>query len=365
MSGAAGRKRAVDPISMSFLDVISCGFGAVILLFMLMHHAPDPLPPVTDQANAEVALLDQDIQSGQNALVRVRNTISDVDQQLVEAQGLARRIEEELNTRREELASVEDSTLTEQEVIARLQADIQSLEEEVERLRAAASDAGGNDIRAFMGDGNRQYLTGLILGGSRILILVDVSGSMLDATIVNIIRRRNMPVDQQLNARKWVQVRRTVDWLTARLPPPSQYQIYTFNNQTRALLPGTDGRWLEVADEPQLQNAVDLLAQTVPSEGTNLETLFTAVKLLDPLPDNIYLITDGLPTLGSRGSNAGTVTGRQREELFDRAVRELPAGIPVNVIMAPLEGDPMAPALYWQLALRTGGSFMIPSDDWP
>ena len=120
-----------------------------------------------------------------------------------------------------------------------------------------------------------------------------------------------------------------------------------------------------MADEQQLQTAVDLLAQTVPAQGTNLETLFTSIKLLDPLPDNIYLITDGLPTLGSRGANSGTVTGRQREELFDRAVRELPAGIPVNVIMAPLEGDPMAPALYWQLALRTGGSFMIPSDDWP
>ncbi len=223
----------------------------------------------------------------------------------------------------------------------------------------------GNNIRKYVGEGNRQYLTGMIMGGNRILILVDISGSMLDNTIVNIIRRRNMPEAERITSRKWVQVRRTVDWLTAQLPVPSQYQIYVFNNETRALLPGTEGQWLEVADEPQLTDAIELLSQTVPAEGTNMEKLFSAIGQMSPLPDNIYLITDGLPTLGSRGSNQGTISGRDREELFERALRELPEGIPVNVIMAPLEGDPNAAGWYWQLAIQSGGSFMSPSSDWP
>jgi F0F1-type ATP synthase membrane subunit b/b' len=366
MSGAAGggRKRSVDPISMSFLDVISCGFGAVILLFMMMNHAPQVLPPVTSATQAETDLLDEDIRQGKDGLVKVRNTLSDVDQQLLEAQGLARRIQEEVDAKRDEIAQAEGTTLSEEDAVNKLKADVESLQAELERLRAARN-ATGNNARAFMGDGNRQYLTGMILGGSRILILVDVSGSMLDATIVNIIRRRNMSTADQLSSPKWQQVLRTVDWLTAQLPPPSQYQVYTFNNATRALLPGTEGQWLEVADESQMQSAVDALKKTVPAEGTNLEVLFESIRNMNPLPDNIFLITDGLPTLGSRGSNSGTISGRDRELLFERAVQKLPAGIPVNVIMAPLEGDPMAASWYWQLSLNTGGSFLMPSDDWP
>ncbi len=360
------RIRSVDPISMSFLDVISCGFGAVILLFMVMKHSTSlELPSVTPELVAEIDLLDEEIRDGKEGLVRVRNTLSDVDLQMVQAQGLASSIEEEIKTFLEELAQMENNTLANEESVAKLKADIDSLEEELNRLRAAEDQVTGNNIREFIGDGNRQYLTGLILGGNRILILVDMSASMLDNTIVNIFRRRNMPAADRINSAKWVQVRKTVDWLTTQLPVPSQYQIYVFNNEARPLLPGTEGRWLEVADEPQLTQAVTALNAIIPNEGTNLENLFVSISQMNPLPDNIFLITDGLPTLGSRGKTTGTITGRDREELFENALQKLPENIPVNVIMSPLEGDPMAPGWYWQLAIQTKGSFMMPSPDWP
>jgi hypothetical protein len=46
-------------------------------------------------------------------------------------------------------------------------------------------------------------------------------------------------------------------------------------------------------------------------------------------------------------------------------VRGLPAGIPVNVILFPMEGDPVAASAFWKLAQATGGSFMSLSEDWP
>jgi hypothetical protein len=138
-----------------------------------------------------------------------------------------------------------------------------------------------------------------------------------------------------------------------------------FNDAVRPLLPGTEGQWLEVADAEQVTAAVNTLNETVPEAGTNLENLFTTIAGMSPAPDNIYLITDGLPTLGSRGRTTGTVSGREREDLFERALRELPKNIPVNVIMMPLEGDPAAPGWYWHLAMQSGGSFMMPSPDWP
>jgi polyhydroxyalkanoate synthesis regulator phasin len=360
------KQRTFDPVSLSFLDVISCGFGAVVLIFLILDHSANRETANSDPAlAAEVNLLDQEIREGQDGLVAVRNTISDVDLQIVQAQGLASRIQEDIESFLEELAAMENESLSEEEKVESLRAEIAALEEELKRLREAEENMTGNNIREFIGDGNRQYLTGLILGGNRILILVDISGSMLDNTIVNIIRRRNMPEAERLNGPKWQQLLKTVDWLTTQLPVPSQYQIYVFNNEIRPLLPGTDGQWLEVADAEQLSSAVDTLKRTVPAEGTNLENVFTAVAGMPTPPDNIFLLTDGLPTLGSRGRNSGTISGRDREQLFERAMRELPKGIPVNVIMLPLEGDPAAPGWYWQLAMQSGGSFMMPSPDWP
>lgn len=375
MSESRAAKREFNPISLAFLDVMSCGFGAVVLIFLILDHSTSIQNNVTNpELVAEISLLNEEINEGEANLVRIRNTISDVDYQMVEAQGLARSIQQEIEDFLEELAQLENTTLAREESVEKLKADIENLEEELERLRAAQDSFSGNFVRPFVGDGNRQYLTGLILGGSRILVLVDTSASMLDNTIVNIIRRRNMSDDRKISSDKWVGVRNIVDWLTTQLPPPSQYQLYTFNEEVEALIPGTEGSWLEVADDVQLNDAVDRLDKLIPENGTNLENVFQSVAAMNPLPDNIYLITDGLPTLGSRqgsflnrnnNSNANTVTGREREELFKNALTQLPSGIPVNVILAPLEGDPMAASLYWKLAVSTGGSYLSPSRDWP
>ena len=363
----ARKRREIDPITMSFLDVISCGFGAVILLFMMMKHGQETRPPpITEGLQAEVNLLDEEIKTGKEGLVRARNTLSETDDRLAIARGLATRIQEQLDPLREELAAREADTSSKSDTISKLRTEINKLEAELARLRDEEEKRSGNNIRAFVGDGNRQYLTGLILGGNRILILVDTSASMLDNTIVNIIRRRNMSDAEKLKSPKWTQVRKTVDWLTARLPPPSQFQIYAFNKDIHAVLPGTDGKWLEVADKDQLNKAVDLVKNTVPQEGTNMESMFAAIKKLSPPPDNVYLITDGLPTLENRNPEAkGLISGREREKIFERSLQELPKNIPFNIILEPLEGDPMAASYFWQLAINSRGSFLTPSNDWP
>lgn len=362
----ARKRREIDPITMSFLDVISCGFGAVILLFMIMKHAVETMPiPVTEGLVGEVNLLDEEIKNGKEGLVRARNTLSDVDNRLATARGLATRIQDQLDPLKAELAAKEQDTTTKADSVSKLKTEINRLQDELAKLRDEEQIKSGNNIRAFVGEGNRQYLTGLILGGNRILILVDTSASMLDNTIVNIIRRRNMSDADKLKSPKWTQVRKTVDWLTARLPPPSQYQIYAFNKDIHAVVPGTDGKWLEVADKDQLNKAVETVKNIVPTEGTNLENVFAAIKKMSPLPDNVYLITDGLPTLDSRSKGGGLVSGREREQIFERSLEQLPKNVPINVILEPLEGDPMASSYYWQLAISTRGSYMTPSNDWP
>jgi hypothetical protein len=110
---------------------------------------------------------------------------------------------------------------------------------------------------------------------------------------------------------------------------------------------------------------MESVRQFVPANGTNLAEVFQAAAQLSPPPDNIYLITDGLPTLSEVRSNDTLVTPAKRLELFEDAVEYLPNRVPVNVILLPLEGDPSATAAYWQLALMTKGSFLSPARDWP
>ena len=114
-----------------------------------------------------------------------------------------------------------------------------------------------------------------------------------------------------------------------------------------------------------LEEGLTLLEEVVPGGGTNFHALVEAINTLRPFPDNVFLITDGLPTRSGDEPRRSTVTGRQRLRLFENATRRLPRDTPINVILFPLQGDPMASAAYWQLSLATGGTYMSPSVDWP
>ena len=131
------------------------------------------------------------------------------------------------------------------------------------------------------------------------------------------------------------------------------------------MIEGTEGRWLTANDSTELDEAVAKLKDTIPTGGTSLHAAFEAMSSLNPRPDNVYLLVDGLPTMGSIPPTRPGVTGRERLQHFQRAVREVPPGVPINVLLYPLEGDPYSSPAYWTLSLQTGGSMMAPSEDWP
>ena len=361
----ARRRREFSAFSLAFLDIMSCGFGAVVLLFLIIKHNVDahvPVTTTTPDLSSEVSLLEEEILQGKDNLAKLHNTVSDIDDQTAIAKGLARRIMDEI---REVAGNTEALANGNQDAdMEKLKADLKKLAAQKQRLEKETQNTG-KDTRSFVGEGNREYLTGLKLGGKRILVLLDVSASMLDKTIVNIIRRRNMTGKQRLNSRKWQQALQTVDWISTRFPVDSQYQIYTFNTETKSVLANNRGQWLEVKDLQQLNGAIEKLKEVIPAGGTNLATAFDYASKLRPLPDNIYLLTDGLPTQGRKPPRGTTVTGKQRLQLFEQALNKLPQGVPVNIILSPMEGDPMAASAFWRLAQLTRGAFMSPTEDWP
>jgi hypothetical protein len=203
------------------------------------------------------------------------------------------------------------------------------------------------------------------VGGRRILILVDTSASMLADDVVNAVRRRNLSDVQKLRSPKWRQVVRTVDWITTQIPRDSTFQIYAFDEDASPVVPGTDGQWLDGGSREALDGAIQQLRKVVPAGGTNLFQAVSVVSRMRPAPDNIYLVTDHLPTLGRKPTSRTTISARDRLKLFEEATRDLPRRIPVNVLLFPMEGDPMAPTAFWKLAMATGGSYISPADDWP
>ena len=203
------------------------------------------------------------------------------------------------------------------------------------------------------------------MGGKRILILVDASASMLDESIVGVIRRRNLSSAEKLRSPKWRRVLGTVEWLTAQMPPGSKYQMYTFNETARAVVEKTDGTWLAAADVATLNSVVARMRQVIPEKGTSLLNAFSVARRLQPQPDNIFLLVDSLPTMGKDRPWRKRVSGKKRLSLFNEASKALGKQIPVNIILFPMEGDPLAADAYWRLAKRSRGSFFSPSKDWP
>ena len=255
----------------------------------------------------------------------------------------------------------EDDSDDSKERIASLEEDLLTLDKQVAVLREQEGDA----TRTYNGEGRRQYLTGLRVSGERILILVDTSASMLSDTIVDVLRRRNMSEERRRSSPKWKRAVATVDWITAQIPAKSRFQLVAFDVKARSVLGGAISQWLDTGSGQRLTEAVDALRRIVPRNGTSLQRAFSLVAGLSPRPDSVYLLTDGLPTQGASVGRRGTVSGDQRLRLYRDAVGELPDGIPVHVILFPIEGDPLAASVFWQLGQVTGGTFLSPSVDWP
>ncbi|KJS03903.1 MAG: hypothetical protein VR73_16175, partial [Gammaproteobacteria bacterium BRH_c0] len=153
----AKRKRNINAFNLSFLDIMACGFGAVTLLFLILKHEPTVTQADPD-LRAEVTMLEDDIRQGEDDKVKLLNSLARIEDQIVEAEGLSRRVLEQIEERREELSIQADP----EDEIAQLRKQVKEMEAETAKLQEQGRD---KDLRQFAGDGDRQYLTGLKLGG--------------------------------------------------------------------------------------------------------------------------------------------------------------------------------------------------------
>lgn len=364
---ASHSRRTISSFSLAFLDIMFCGFGAVVLLVLIINaNTLTQRDNRVSEIRAEMA---------QEEMERRLITVH-VEQQRSEIHSIEKSIQVLQNNYTADLADlrqVEKTTISaadeqsaEDEITA-LQIELKALEKDTQKLseQITIERKSGRQARAFVGTGNRQYLTGLRLTGERVLILVDSSASMLDSKIVDVIRRKVLDDKSRRAAPKWRRTVTTMEWLVANLPSASSVQIHHFNTLVTPLAAGDSTSWTPVTQFDAIDEMMARLRMVAPLGGTNLESVFLKARSLTPKPDNIILLTDGLPTRGKQEPRASTIDGAGRIKLYQRAIKNLPANVPVNTILFPMEGDPLAASLFWKLAIDSGGSFFTPTRDWP
>ena len=351
----ARSSRFRNPFGLAFLDVMSCGLGAAVLLFLIVDHN-------LDTGSEQVRHSPEDAQMLETEVVQARREAR-------EQQREVRRLEEELAR----IVAVRVATIREQAEIE-TPGEAPDNEALIRRIReleqAVAEEKTDRQNLARMREGRRQYTAGFRIEGRRILILLDRSASMTHAHIAAAVRTQFLPQEQRRGTAKWRHALSILEWLLAHLPADARYQVLGFSETVQDT---GGGDWLQATDGERLQEVMDEVRGWVPEGGTDLGRALARAQSTDLAADAVYLITDGLPTQGTLGvrdriqhlaRSSAKVSPKERADLFAKAT----TGVSTpghHVILLPMEGDPQAPGLLWHFANRTGGQFLSPTPDWP
>ena len=324
------RTRRREPGSLiAFLDVMACGLGAAVLLFLIVkHHAGAAVEADSVEraaANAEtLAALRAEAKTLAGRIERAQREI-------------AQRTEREDGAERRRAADRVRLADLERE-IERAQAANAALRRRVESIEPHRAD----DVVEDAPGGEEDYLLGLRVEGRRIAILLDRSASMTDERLIDIIRRKVRTDAEKRDGPKWRRTVRTARWLLHRLPAGSEVAVVAFNDEA-TILRGEG--WAYGRDRATLRALFDELDALVPTRSLSSPGLLS----------------------GCSSNPKGKVSGECRRLLFAASLRKSapPPGRKVHVILLPLEGDPEAAPAFWNWTAHTGGVLLAPARGWP
>lgn len=337
---------------------MSCGLGAIILVFMLVKFNVETEPVVDNRLAEELA----ELQLEQQALqTEIRKAAAE---QAATIQGIEQASQS--------LARAEQNLTRQRQTISDQDAQLKKLKADIEETKTAQKEDVIEDPQA----GEETYVMGLKVEGQKIAILVDSSSSMTDEVLLDVIRRKNRSDADKKAGPKWRRTIATVKWLIARLPKASSVYVNAFNDRATTIGPAG---WVSAQDSQAITGIVQELEAIVPEGATNLHAGLDTVGRMQPT--NVYLITDGLPTQGQSNykslnpfascsalwGQSNVISGACRIKLFAHTLQAglLPPSVPVNVILLPIEGDPDAAKIYWSWSATTGGLMISPAENWP
>ncbi len=160
------RRRNIEAFSLSFLDCICCGFGAIILLLVLSKiYEPVIIEKTQEDLESLIALLQQELFDIRGATTEINRVLEDVRLQTSDSKVRLARLQGDLNTvRGQYAATIKESESTIDEGALRITK--QRLTEEMRRLapyyRRASDDA----------------VAGIPADSEYVIFIIDTSGSM-------------------------------------------------------------------------------------------------------------------------------------------------------------------------------------------
>ena len=324
------RKRTMEMFSMSFLDVVSCGFGAIILLLVITKQAG---PMVVEQIRADLSGVVSELSARlDDSRARARSLDAELAQIRREAaaeRALVSRLRGELS----QVQGAYEATRQDHETLSviadKLAEARQSLTEEMRRLRKRSPPRAAQ----------RSLIGGVPVDSEYIIFIIDTSGSMYGGA--------------------WPLVLRKLSETLAIYPKVKGIQV--MNDMGVYMFSTYAGRW--IPDTPARRQAIiKRLATWTPfSNSSPVEGITEAIRRFHA-PDrkiSLYVFGDEF----SSGSLEAVVQAVDRINRADargnRRVRIHAVGFPTQFSAGAAQGSGVRfAALMRVLAQRNGGTFV-------
>jgi hypothetical protein len=336
---------------------MSCGLGAVVLVFMLVKHN-------VNDSSVELDNLKNDIEKLEVTKEEAVQKLKSLEDQII-------KVEATEDVTKNNLESMQSS-------LADSLADTAKAAEEIEKIKSEIKDIKvqkKEDLVETKQVNEENYLLGLKVEGKKIAILVDSSASMTHEKLIDIIKTKTGSSKEKQQAEKWLRTKKIVEWLLARLPADSDIVVVSFNEIAKPL---GNQDWMKASAATSVGSILTDLDKIIPEGATNLQIGLNEVNKYNPT--NLYIITDGLPTKGESSykslnpfakcssllGKSKTISGECRVKLFQQTITEsAKPGVHVDVILLPIEGDPDAVNQFWYWTAISKGLVISPASNWP
>jgi hypothetical protein len=321
-------RREMAEFSLSFLDVICCGFGAVILLLMITKTVQ---PQIIEQST-----------------VNLEGRIAELQEQLFELRGESVVLNRDLNARQEQLSEYEQKIAILRGQLASARSRYDSLQTEestnstiTEELAIARQTLTAEQERLLAGlERSNNLIGGIPVDSEYIIFIIDTSGSMFSYAWERMMRELEATLDIYPEV-KGIQV----------LNDMGNYMFSRYRGQW---IPDTPGRRSVIMQNLRNWN---VFSNSSPVEGITraIRTFYDPDKKI-----SIYVFGDEF-TGESIAQVVDTVDQINREAADgERRVRIHAVGFPVQFIRPPnlqTTGIRFA-TLMRELTFRNGGTFV-------
>lgn len=235
------KRRDFDIFNLSFLDIISCGFGAVVLLVLISKTDPSPVKAIEQDARSllerVLSLESQNSSMGQE-LEAVQDATASKQLLLGRLQSMSAETDRKRQAVEAEIGKLEDDV-----------AGLEAVRESLERLKTANLSRRTAEVR------DEDEVGGIPVDSDYVVFIVDTSGSMLEI---------------------WSRVTAEIENIINIHPKIKGFQI--LNDNGTHLLSAYQGKW--IPDTPARRKSVISLFRTWKSASNSspVEGIEVALK---------------------------------------------------------------------------------------